>query len=266
MLANPNSFFYRNRPPGDPQRFGSFTPDEEAAFLERLRHFREDLHIDDGLWGLFAVPLRGRVGYQCSNFHRSLIHGQRIKDAKYEVNGGKLVFQRGQPRAVPEESIKALEQEAREFVAQCMNRDGAVVAKPVRVDRRTGVESTVKRVRPSVAPAARGGDLGKPIIVTPTTRQGEHTQKKKDWNKEREIGNDEWSCLLYGKDSVTGLPMLAPLMDTASGIVLDATTWDRIFDGTLECHLEHFAASVDDLIPMTKRWFAQYRLKVANVG
>jgi hypothetical protein len=254
MLANPNSFFYRNRPPGDPQRFGTFTPDEEAAFLERLRHFREDLHIDDGLWGLFAVPLRGRVGYQCSNFYRSLVHDQRIEDSKYEVDGvGKFVFQRGPPRAVPEASIRMLEQEAIEFVAQCMKRDGHTAARSVRIGRRTGAENTVRT-------ALRGSEMNRPVVPAPISR------RKKDWNREMEISNEEWSCLLYGKDSLTGLPMLAPLMDTTSGIVLDATTWDSIFDGTLECRLEYFAESVDELVPMTKRWFAQYRLRVANVG
>jgi hypothetical protein len=267
MLANPNSFFYRNRPPGDPQRFGSFTEDEEEAFLERLRYFREDLHIDDGLWGLFAVPLRGRVGYQCSNFYRSLIQGRKIEDPNYEVDGvGKLIFQRGQARAAPDGSIRTLEQEAIEFVARCMSRDGTVVKTPVRVDRRTGGESTIRKVRRSIAPASPGSDLRRSIVVGARNRQNERTRKKRDGNREAETANDDWSCLLYGKDSVTGQPMLAPLMDATSGIVLDATTWERIFAGTLECSLEHFAESVDDLVPMTKRWFGQYRLRVANVG
>jgi hypothetical protein len=267
MLANPNSFFYRNRPPGDPQRFGSFTQDEEEAFLKRLRYFREDLHIEDGLWGLFAVPLRGRVGYQCSSFYRSLIHGQKVEDSKYEVDGGgKLVFQRGQGRSIPESSMRILEQEAIEFVAQCMNRDGAVVKDPVRVDPRTGEESTVKKVRRPIGPGPKACDLSRPVVVGARTARTERMRKKKDWNWERELAHDEWSCLLYGKDSVTGQPMLAPLMDTTSGIVLDATTWEGILDGTVQCTLEHFAESVEDLVPMTKRWFEQYRLKVANVS
>jgi hypothetical protein len=82
MLANPNTFFYRNRLPGDAQKFGSFTPQERDQFMERIRYFREDLQIEDGVWGLFAVPILGRLGYQCSNFYRVLLQEGKISDRK----------------------------------------------------------------------------------------------------------------------------------------------------------------------------------------
>jgi hypothetical protein len=141
MHTNPNAFFYRNRPPGDPRRFGCFGQDEERLFLERLWYFREDLHIEDGLWGLFAVPLRGRVGYQCSNFCRSLIFEKKFSDPKYAIDGnGKLVFH-GQTRAVPADSKGILEHEAMEFVAQCLRGDVTVVSAPVRLAERVGERS-----------------------------------------------------------------------------------------------------------------------------
>ena len=94
IIKNPNTFFYRNRPPGDPQKYGPFTAEEESQFLERLKYFREELNINDGLWGLFSVPIKGRVGYQCSNFYRLLIKNKKVEDDRYEVQeDGKLKYQ-----------------------------------------------------------------------------------------------------------------------------------------------------------------------------
>jgi hypothetical protein len=111
ITKNPNSFFYRNRPPGDPQRYGSFTKEEEELFIERLSYFR-NLGVEDGLWGLFAVPMRGRLGYQCSNFYRLLVKDHKVEDDRYEVlPDGKLRF-KGAARQTPQETIDILVKEA----------------------------------------------------------------------------------------------------------------------------------------------------------
>lgn len=68
MQENPNSYFYRFNKPGEPQRNGPWTAEEEQRFLERLR-----THPPNKEWGLFSVGIPGRVGYQCSNFYRRLI-------------------------------------------------------------------------------------------------------------------------------------------------------------------------------------------------
>jgi len=47
--------------------------------MHRLNYFREELNVDNGFWGLFSVPIRGRLGYQWSNFYRQLVKDGRIK-------------------------------------------------------------------------------------------------------------------------------------------------------------------------------------------
>lgn len=116
IFQNPNTFFYRNRVPGEEQKIGPFQPDEKAKFLDRLKYFHETLKIHEGLWGLFAVPISGRLGYQCSNYYRQLIMQGEITDPCYSFNSsGKLEFNSSKikPR---KESISILEKEAFDYI------------------------------------------------------------------------------------------------------------------------------------------------------
>lgn len=40
----------------------------------------------NGQWGVFAMAIPGRVGYQCSNFYRQLIESGEIKDDNYVID------------------------------------------------------------------------------------------------------------------------------------------------------------------------------------
>lgn len=72
--TKPNTYYYRFNDPGQPQREGKWNAEEQAAFFRRLEEW---LRIHEGhmsyQWGLFARPIYGRVGYQCSNFYRALV-------------------------------------------------------------------------------------------------------------------------------------------------------------------------------------------------
>ena len=127
LFANPNTFFYRNRPPGDRQRYGPFSAEEEQLFMKRLRYFRDELGITNMWWGLFAVPLSGRVGYQCSNFYRLLVKNGKVVDDNYRVTeDGKLKFKRSGGKPVSQDVIKMLEQEA--IVVSCLERTSSVAS------------------------------------------------------------------------------------------------------------------------------------------
>eukprot|EP00127_Corallochytrium_limacisporum_P004080 Clim_evm25s157 gene=Clim_evmTU25s157 len=76
--SNPNSYYYRFNDPGVKQATGGWKPDEKKIFLERLAELGAD-----GRWGIFSMTIPGRVGYQCSNFYRSLIKKGEIKDENY---------------------------------------------------------------------------------------------------------------------------------------------------------------------------------------
>src|SRR4051812_19926888 len=63
---NPNSYYYRFNAPGEVQRKGQWEDDEKKLFFDRL----SELGGANGQWGIFAMKIPGRVGYQCSNFYR----------------------------------------------------------------------------------------------------------------------------------------------------------------------------------------------------
>lgn len=86
MFRNPNCFFLRNRPPGELQKMGPFSEEEQELFLQRLKYFRNELHIYDKLWGLFAVPFTGRFGYQIVNFYRRLLRDGVVKKVAKSSN------------------------------------------------------------------------------------------------------------------------------------------------------------------------------------
>ena len=56
---NPNSYYYRFNAPGDVQRKGQWDEDERKVFFKRLEEVGAN-----GQWGIFAMKVPGRVGYQ----------------------------------------------------------------------------------------------------------------------------------------------------------------------------------------------------------
>jgi len=58
-------------------------------------------------WGVFSIPIPGRVGYQCSNYYRDLIKKNWITDPNYKVDGKKLTFQ---TKKEPKKSKKKAEE------------------------------------------------------------------------------------------------------------------------------------------------------------
>ncbi|OHT00899.1 hypothetical protein TRFO_32337 [Tritrichomonas foetus] len=150
MFQNPNSFFYRNRPPGDPQIFGAFTSQEEELFIQRINYFRNDLKIYDRLWGLFAVPFKGRLGYQCMNFYRHLIDIGVLKKCKPKADG----MRRSRGTVAPE-VIKQLEQEAFAFIKECLLRDKPITEPQLRYDRKSA--STNSNKSSEISASSRSG-------------------------------------------------------------------------------------------------------------
>lgn len=78
---NPNSYYYRFNAPGEVQRKGQWAADERKIFFERLAEVGAN-----GQWGIFAMKIPGRVGYQCSNFYRLLVETNEIQDPNYVLD------------------------------------------------------------------------------------------------------------------------------------------------------------------------------------
>lgn len=86
--TNPNAYYYRFNRPGEKQGTGVFSEQERERFFARLAEVGAD-----GKWGLFALKMPGRVGYQCANFYRQLLARGEIVDDNYMLDDkGKFKF------------------------------------------------------------------------------------------------------------------------------------------------------------------------------
>lgn len=56
---NPNSYYYRFNAPGEVQKKGQWSEEERKLFFKRLEEVGAN-----GQWGIFAMKIPGRVGYQ----------------------------------------------------------------------------------------------------------------------------------------------------------------------------------------------------------
>jgi hypothetical protein len=264
MLASPNSFFYRNRPPGDPQKFGPFTQEEEKQFLERIRYFRE-LDLEDSLWGLFAVPLRGRVGYQCSNYYRTLILEGKIRDHNYQVVNGHVVFQHGERNKGTPEVVERLQQEAFAFIKEAAEAEGGdSVPMPIRIDGASG-EAMPARPRRTAESRPTG-----PRLEADTNDSGVSTVELVPGAPDHAEGESEDEPTItpvhYSIDPLSHDFMTEPYFEKTSGLVFDLQTWLKILRGEVIYDFIHYAESRNDLIRMTKRTFSKYWAEIRNVA
>jgi hypothetical protein len=60
---NPNSYYYRFNAPGEQQKKGKWSDEENALFLSRLAELGANSQ-----WGIFSIAIPGRVGYQVTPF------------------------------------------------------------------------------------------------------------------------------------------------------------------------------------------------------
>ena len=252
MIKNPNTFFYRNRPPGDPQRTGPFTPEEEEQFINRLRYFRDVLGIDDGLWGLFAVPIRGRLGYQCSNFYRLLIQQGKVHDDRYQIIDGKLNFLHGQKKQVDHSAMEILTKEAFDFIESCLKTEkgeAPKMEKPVRI-----------------AP---------PVRITPKEKVEHHEDdgesspmplRFQQSHRRRTFSIEEFntSPLCGALDPITKNPIKTPMMDE-DGYVMDLSSWRRFFKDEVTAPFNTRATSEVNLLQITQLNYSQFRSIIVNI-
>ena len=88
---NENQYYYRFNAPGEKQANGSWTDEEHELFMNTIAALPDGKA--DYEWGTFSKRIPGRVGYQCSNYYRTLVKNGVIKDSNYLVDEkGELRF------------------------------------------------------------------------------------------------------------------------------------------------------------------------------
>jgi hypothetical protein len=274
IVKNPNAFFYRNRPPGDPQKFGPFTKQEEVQFFGRLTYFREELGINCCLWGLFAVPIRGRVGYQCSNFYRSLVSEGKIKDDNYEMHpDGKLQCKYG-PRTANANATQILEKEAFDFIASCLAPDCGEVPRvtgPIRVDSARPVRAKASEPsdeftglfgRKRKLPERHYNGFQEIDMIS----GGKGGPRGRGARRPRNVDDDRLRCPICGApDPLSSEPIEKPMMDS-DGFVMDLRSWRKVFRGEKEAPRRISASCEADLIELTASNFQELKLFVTNIA
>ena len=66
---NPNSYYYRFNAPGEQQKKGKWTEEENTLFLDRLKQVGANSQ-----WGIFSIAIPGRVGYQVGTKRSICLH------------------------------------------------------------------------------------------------------------------------------------------------------------------------------------------------
>merc|ERR1719334_1624168 len=89
IKQNPNTYYYRFNKPGEAQGKGAWRSDEHKKFMEVLLEKGANTN-----WGIFSINIKGRVGYQCSNYYRLLVKHTKIWDPNYWYDGKLLHFKR----------------------------------------------------------------------------------------------------------------------------------------------------------------------------
>lgn len=84
---NPNAYYYRFNDPNEAQRTGEWDCNETTIFYNNIIN----MGVNNN-WGLFSKNIKGRVGYQCSNYYRKLILNDDIYDSCYTITGKSLKF------------------------------------------------------------------------------------------------------------------------------------------------------------------------------
>lgn len=319
IMKNPNSFFYRNRPPGDPQKYGPFTAAEEKQFIERLKYFREELGVNEGLWGYFSVPILGRLGYQCSNFYRSLIASGKIVDSSYELMpDGKLRYLYGGTKIggdkLPQKVMSILDKEAFAFIKKCFDaakEEGETpkVLKPITVGQEKSESEDTKNEDDSesekneIIIQIRRSDVitneknflihfnskalnngKKRIVLSENSKDDLNNFHSRNRRKNRfiyksSLGSkgrnrtgyefsssnfDNSDCPIVGAiDPFSNLPIEKPMMDPI-GVVMDQSSWKKIFSQKLLPPFEIAAFSMKDLIELNSSNFDEYRFYISN--
>ena len=279
MFSNPNAYYYRNRPPGQEPKFGSWSEEEEIAFHNRYQVFQH-FGIAEKFWGLFAVPLQ-RFGYTCSSWCKTSYHPERLRGLpKPNI-----------PNMTKEEFLEAAKQEAIQIVFDSILKS----PDPSSLRLIAGDPSKpIKKIRTrnSISSSFKDTFIDEEIDDTPimsrhqikvrerkehnffedseNEHEKEKTRKtysppgKKFHSTQRQNSEEKMNLALGARDQITGCPMRKPMMNR-DGYVLDKDTWDLLARGKVVCPFEYSEIGPDDLMEITSENYMKYQPYIMNV-
>jgi len=267
MFANPNSFFYRNRPPGESQKIGPFSQQEEKLFVERLNYFREKLGIHDGMWGYFAVGIPGRLGYQCSSYYRMLLQEKKLADKNYKVEEtGKLKCLHRNRTTIPKESAKILEEEAIAYILNCSSLND----QQIDTLKKKSKKRPLKNNEISEIEEPQHSPLRETRIPHPRKPQNDFTsadpvfEENSEEESEPDTSDIGFSPYYGAQDQITKKPMRRPTI-SPYGYMFDYETWLDIINNRIPTPSNVEICLEKDLVEINDENYPKYKFDIINV-
>ena len=283
MYSNTNTYFYRNRPPGEEPMYGEWTEEEQAAFHDRLMLFQH-FGIAEKHWGIFAVKTK-RFGYTCSQYYKKQYDPNKFKDRPLPEF----------PDVPETEILDWLKQEAFEYIKSCIlksasNKDAVIKSGTPRTTfLRTKSKAQLEKQESSEEKTKQNSsdhEDSSPVIertayqtltkdkyemLSSLTSDGQVLRKNHGKRKSLispsfppQISGCSLNLALGAIDKVTGQPMRTPMVNR-DGYVLDKQTWEMIISGKVDCPYDIMIPTINDLMELTNENFNKYRPYLINV-
>lgn len=229
-MKDPNTFLYRNCPPGVERKVGAWSAEEKKLFMKRLKEIRGDNPTLEGKWGIFSLAIPGRVGYQCSNFYRQLIAQGEVTDSNYVFDeNGKIHH-----RSFIHDGVKP----------KCeKHRLKPIDPKNIETIKFVLGEEKVKKSK-------------KEPVHSSQNNETKVLSRYEKWALMNPIPNT--------LDSITDEVMKVPAM-SEDGYVLDYNTWSELLSKKPINPFTGLTVQRRDLIILTTDNFDEYKSKIINI-
>lgn len=276
---NENAYYYRFNAPGEPQANAKWSDEEHDLFMTTLAKCNGKSGNEPGkadyVWGMFSKNIPGRVGYQCSNYYRTLVKNGTVVDDNY------MVDEKGEMRF----NFKNKGFERREKVEGGEGGEGGEYVRTVTVKRpavkKPKKEPAPKRPRPAAAPKKKpskkkrgdGDDDDKEfrcsVKLDNARRSGRNAGKAKtytDGGETEEDDFDETPVLPGFMDPLTKMQVEDPAI-SPYGHVAGYETWCRVLrnlDSKDTCPFTRQPLKRRELVRLTHENLSEYRSKMVE--
>eukprot|EP00123_Amoebidium_parasiticum_P006181 comp17201_c0_seq1/m.16131 comp17201_c0_seq1/g.16131 ORF comp17201_c0_seq1/g.16131 comp17201_c0_seq1/m.16131 type:complete len:528 (-) comp17201_c0_seq1:483-2066(-) len=254
---NPNAYYYRFNAPGEEQRNGAWTKEEQELFMSRLAECGAD-----GQWGIFSMKIPGRVGYQCSNYYRSLIEKKKIVDPNYFLD------EKGKCRYLFKKKGET-EQSVRRFKRK--NKDGSDDEESPRKEKKPRARKSSPKPKKKGKGKRRGSDDDSDSDVDDDNMTADKFNYKPDRSfyttkrlrlKHGELNEEDMAeapnPLPGVVDPITLMEVVMPAV-SPTGHVMSYSSWLQCLENSDKCPLTKQPLKKEQLVILTPENIDMYR-------
>ena len=252
---------------GEAQGEGKWKDHEHELFMETLKKVRDgSAGYPMYQWGSFSKNIPGRVGYQCSNYYRTLIKSGEVEDSNYMTDEkGELRFNfknKGFERKNKDTGVSEI------VTIKPRKPKPPPKPKPVKVPKPPKPKKEKKPKKPKPTQEEREDkDFRCSAKFETTRRSGRNAGKEKKYTEDGEEEEEEEAPVLPGfVDPLTKMQVEEPAI-SPYGHVAGYETWCRILrqEGTKDtCPFTRQPLKRRELVKLTHENIAEYREKMVD--